>query len=659
MAAVLVALGYYVAAKLGFAFTFHPRPISILWPPNSLLLAGLLLTPTRSWWVIILAVLPAHLAAELQSGVPMTMVMGWFATNCSEALIGAGLIRLLLREPLRFDSFRHALVFLFAAVGLGPLLSSFFDVSLVKLVSWGEGSYWQLVYSRFLSNALTALVVVPAVLTLASGGFQALLATSAVRRIEATVLFVGLLFVNLLIFEHVSTESIWVPALLYGPLPFLLWAAARLGPRAVSICLLIMVLMATWGAIHGHGPFLADTAQENAWSVQLFLLAVVIPIFLFSAVIAEHKKDKTALRSSEERALKVFRASPDAVALVRLSDGAILDVNDRWETCFGRARAEALGRTTIELCMYANDKDRQTYLRLAALDQARDFEVIMQRKDGSPIHTILSGERAEIGGAECLITVIRDVTREKQTEREGREQRLELMHLSRVAMLGELSGALAHELNQPLTAILSNAQTAQRLIARANPDLDEVREILKDITSEDKRAGEIIRRLRAMFKKGETHFQAISANDLVNEVLVLAQGSLATRHIHVLTRLSGQPVLTRGDRVQLQQVILNLVINACEAMDTPGSIRNLTLQTAPLENGQVQIFVIDGGPGVPAGLMDKLFDPFFTTKSQGLGLGLSISRSIIQSHGGQLLVRNNADRGATFRIVLPALAEGA
>ena len=149
IAAILVAIAYYAGAKLGFALTFHPHPISSLWPPNSVLLAGLLLTPTRVWWLLIVAALPAHLAAELQSGVPMTMVLGWFASNCSEALIGAGLIRILIVQPLRFDSFKHVCTFLLCAVVVSPLLSTFLDTALVKLIGFGQGSYWQLFNLRF------------------------------------------------------------------------------------------------------------------------------------------------------------------------------------------------------------------------------------------------------------------------------------------------------------------------------------------------------------------------------------------------------------------------------------------------------------------------------------------------------------------------------
>ena len=656
IAAILVAIAYYTGAKVGLALTFQPHPISSLWPPNSLLLAGLLLTPTRAWWMLILAALPAHLAAELQSGVPMTMVLGWFASNCSEALLGAALIRFLIAEPLRFDSFKHVCTFLLCGVVVSPLLSTFLDTALVKLIGFGEGSYWQLFRLRFFSNALAALILVPVTITWVNAGLQAIQHTVRHRRVEWALIFLGLLVTSVLIFEHGQSDPAITPALLYAPLPFLLWAAVRLGPLGLTSSLVLVVALAIWGAIHGQGPFVANSPEENARSVQLFLIAVAVPLLLFAAVMEERRKAQEALQISEERALKVFRASPDPMVIVRLSDGEIIDVNDRWESAFGYSRAEATGRSTADLGIYANLKDRKTYLELTAKESIRNFEVDLLDRNGEIHHTIFSGDRVEVAGTQCLITVIRDLTLQKRAEREAQERRMEVMHLSRVVMLGELSGSLAHELNQPLTAILSNAQAAQRLIATGRVDVQELRDILTDIVDENRRAGEIIRRLRALFKKSGTQFQRLSSNELVNEVLALSRGDLLTRNIEVVSQLSPQPADTYGDRIQLQQVLLNLINNASEAMDFAGSARTLTIKTAPTADGFVTIFVIDTGPGIPAERMDRLFEPFFTSKQHGLGLGLSISRSIVTAHGGHLLARNNPKSGATFRVLLPPYA---
>jgi signal transduction histidine kinase len=238
-------------------------------------------------------------------------------------------------------------------------------------------------------------------------------------------------------------------------------------------------------------------------------------------------------------------------------------------------------------------------------------------------------------------------------EREAHEQRLQLTHLSRVAMLGELSGGLAHELNQPLTAILANAQAAQHFIASRNVDPAELSEILKDIIAADQRAGDVIRRLRAMFKRGETLVQPLDANELVRETLTIVRGDLVTRGVELVPQLAPALPLVEGDRVQLEQVMLNLIVNACEAMGAiaPGR-RHLGIRTEAVGD-RVQISFADGGPGWRSADYEKMFQAFYTTKPQGLGLGLSISRSIIVAHGGRLW-GVATPRGATFHIALPA-----
>src|SRR5688572_11747571 len=212
-AAVLVMLGYYFGAKVGFAFTLQPNPISTLWPPNAILLAALLVSPPRIWWILIVAVFPAHLAAQLQSGVPMAMVLGWFASNCSEALIGAGAIRLLLRERPRFHSLRDVGVVLVFAALVAPILSTFLDAALVKMIGWGDATYWDLAQKRLPSNVLAELTLVPFIATWVMYGARAVRNASAAFRLEAALGLAGLLVVCLLVFKRAAPS----PALLYAP----------------------------------------------------------------------------------------------------------------------------------------------------------------------------------------------------------------------------------------------------------------------------------------------------------------------------------------------------------------------------------------------------------------------------------------------------------
>jgi len=240
-----------------------------------------------------------------------------------------------------------------------------------------------------------------------------------------------------------------------------------------------------------------------------------------------------------------------------------------------------------------------------------------------------------------------------ELERTQRQQ-TELAHLSRVTMLGELSGSMAHELNQPLTAILSNAQAAQRFLARDPVDLDEVRDILTDIVEQDNRAGEVIQRLRLLLKKGEVQRRSLDLNEVVREVLQLLRSDLVNQGVTTDTALAPALPVVNADRVQLEQILLNLVMNACDAMsgNAPGD-RRVLVQTELTLGHTVTVSVSDSGAGIASGDLERVFEPFFTTKMQGLGLGLSVCRSIITAHGGKLWAAHNPDRGATFHFSLP------
>jgi signal transduction histidine kinase len=250
-----------------------------------------------------------------------------------------------------------------------------------------------------------------------------------------------------------------------------------------------------------------------------------------------------------------------------------------------------------------------------------------------------------------------DVTERRAAERLAAEQRRELAHLGRVAIVGELSAALAHEINQPLAAILANARAAQLLVEANGAGSDELRGILADIAADDLRAGAVVHRVRGLVKKGESEAQMLSANEVVGEVLELARADLQHRGVGVSTRLGSPPPRIFGDRVQLQQVLLNLVMNASDAMsDTPRGERLLVVSTAA-DGGAARIEVRDRGCGIAPDALAMVFEPFVTTKHDGLGLGLAICRSIVLAHGGSIRALNNPEGGATLVVALPLASE--
>jgi PAS domain S-box-containing protein len=656
LAALLTGTGYYLGTKVGFALTFHPHPIAVLWPPNAILMGALLVTPATRWGWLLAAAFVAHLVGELQANVPALMVLGWFVSNAAQALIGAVLVRRYSRRGPALFSVASVSVYIAFAVLLAPFLASFLDAAFVKLVGWGQGDYWSLWKTRFFSNVLTTLTIVPVIVCLAAEDGKALRVFDSSRAAEAAVLLAGALAVCVTVFLLGPAASGAAPALVYLPLPLLLWAALRFGPPGTSVLFMLLALTAIWGAGHGHGPFAGGDPRENAASVQVFLTFVAV-IFLYLAGAVQERRDaESRLRESEERFSTAFRSSPDAIWIVRQADGRIIEVNDRWEATFGYVRDYAVGRTAWDLGLYPSEAAYTRFLASAwEGPQKHEEELILRARDGRSVLVQVAAQTVDVSDERCLIVTMRDITGQRLAELEAREQRQQLTHLNRVATVGELSGALAHELNQPLTAILSNAQAAQRFMARDPADLSEIRAILADIVEADKRAGEVIRRLRTMLKKGEVQFLPLDLNELLTDVLDLAHSDLVTRHVAVDTRLdSGLPRVS-GDRVELQQLFLNLVSNACESMgDREHSQRELSISTSYEWDGMVQVVVADRGCGIPPDRLQRLFEPFYTTKEQGLGLGLAICRTIVAAHGGRIVAENNRQGGATLRVFIPA-----
>ena len=240
---------------------------------------------------------------------------------------------------------------------LAACAASFLDAAFAGLVGWGEGTYWELWNTRFFSNLLGNLTLVPLIVTWAGGGVGALRRPALRGWIEPALVTLGLLAISIVVFSQPAGSSEATPVLLYAPVPFLLWAAVRLGPLGTSTSLVLMLLLAVWGAIHGSGPFVAVSPTDSALWIQLFLIVLSIPLLLLTAAIEERERSKAALHSSEERFAKAFMSSPDAMVITSTRDGRIVEVNDRWERLFGYSRAQAVGSMIWELGMFASAKD--------------------------------------------------------------------------------------------------------------------------------------------------------------------------------------------------------------------------------------------------------------------------------------------------------------
>lgn len=312
--------------------------------------------------------------------------------------------------------------------------------------------------------------------------------------------------------------------------------------------------------------------------------------------------------------------------------------------------------------LHTDDQEPARQAIQRALDERTNYlnEYRVVHPDGSVRWISCKGRGYfdEAGKPSLLMAVLFDVTAHKQAEQALKDQHQALAHMARVSALGGLSAALAHELNQPLTSILCNAQAGQRLLAQALPDWKELHAILADIAADGLRAGTVVSRLRGLFKKEEAAQQALNINALVEEVTQLLRSDLIIKQVSLLLHLGADLPKTMGDPVQLRQVLLNLIMNGAEAMAASAACpRQLQIGTSLHDAYSLEVTVRDSGPGIEPQMLEQIFEPFITGKPQGLGMGLAISRTIVAAHGGRLWAENAPEGGAVLRFTLPIMTE--
>jgi PAS domain S-box-containing protein len=426
------------------------------------------------------------------------------------------------------------------------------------------------------------------------------------------------------------------------------------GPRS-HLAVPFRVGKAVLGAI-GFGSFRREVAWPDELARGLQLVGEV-----FANALGRKWAD-LALRESERR----FRLLSDAApVLVWMSgpDKGCTYFNKPWLDFTGRPLGRELGDGWSE-GVHPDDRERclGTYTRAFDARQAFRMEYRLRRSDGEYRWVLDTGvPRFEADGTfEGYVGSAIDVTDQKRAEEKEAHLREQLVRAGRVTLLGELAASIAHEVNQPLCAIVSNAETAQRLLAGGGPEVGEVREALEDITQDGRRASAVIARIRASLRQGPVERAPVDLNETLREVAALTRRRLAGRGLAVKLDLAEglPPVL--GDRVQLQQVVVNLLTNGADAAEAAaGGPRELVLRSAADGAGGVAVAVEDAGAGIEPGSRERVFDPFFTTKPGGMGMGLAICKSIVEGHGGRIAAAANPGGGTTVRFTLPVLPGGA
>jgi len=832
-AGVLLASGaaYYLGSLLGLALRLTPAPPSILWPPNALLTAALLLTSPSRWPIVLLGALSAHVVAQLSAGRPLPLVLALFVTNCAEALIAAGGVRAIGQEITRLDTVRRFGAFLLAVVVAAPLLSTFADAAVVTWLS--DADYWPVWRSRLISNMLSQLIITPAAIGIVRRAPVWFRQAAPRQYAEATLLATGLVATGWLAFRALPDSGSPVAAVTNTPLllhlPFVLWAALRFGPTGTSLALFGMTCIAAWTAIHG-GNSIALASNQPIPAVQVFFTALAVMLLGVATLIEERRQslnalgerlrfetllsefsrtfvqvrgeqmdavclgwferlgvslgldcvrlyqvvapgnevtqvsewkrpgfgspvplviardfpwilgrvvnrspvavhsldalpieaahDRASLEAHGYSALLVLplladervigalafgaeraRAWPDeltahlqllaevlanslarrqthdalnnaavmksailgslpsGVAVVD-SEGRLLDVNANWKRFAEESRATRhndleVGDNLLEACSEAAVDAIRTVLNGSQVRTA--VEYTSQSAEGTQwwLLVVARLNRPEGGGA---VVTLDEITEARRAEIEALQVRQQLAHVGRVSTMGELTASLAHELKQPLTAIMGNAQAARRLLDSKPPDYFELRDAMSDIVDDARRASDIIQRVRELLSRGRFEMTPVDLGVVIRDVTNLVSSDAIISNVSVTLDLEAEPVIVRGDHVQLQQVVLNLLVNAIEAVADESGERSVRIGCHLSDLHQVRVVVQDSGVGLARGADELVFDPFYTTKAGGMGMGLSIARSIVEAHGGSISAHNDQVRGTVIEFTLPVAA---
>jgi PAS domain S-box-containing protein len=387
----------------------------------------------------------------------------------------------------------------------------------------------------------------------------------------------------------------------------------------------------------------------------------VVEVVGTTADITERKRAEDALREGETRFRTFVDHAGDALFVYDLEHRAIVDVNRSACEGLGYTREEMIGKTSLFFHLDSDRAEMESAAERAAAGETVFDRHWHRRKDGSTFPVEAHTSLVSYGGHRFLLKVARDISDRLRAEEQRdklRQLEADLAHIDRVSILGELTASIAHEVNQPLSGIVSSGSACLRWLARDVPDLEEAREAARRIVRDGKRAGEIIARIRALTKKAVASGEKLDLNKTIREVLALVGDEAKRNAVLIRTRFGDDVFPVLGDQVQLQQVVLNLAMNAIEAMSkVDDRARELVITTRNIDPDQVLVTVEDSGTGIDPQMIDKVFDSFYTTKPSGMGMGLSISRSILQAHGGRLWATAKDGPGTTFHFTLPKYHE--
>ncbi len=645
LAAVATVAAYLAAVRLGVLLMLPDEPVSLLWPASGVALAAIWLFGRPA----MLGVPAAATLGHLFLGYALVTASAFAVTVTLAAYLGCRLL-----AHYHFASSMHrlrdVLSLLVAGLGVTATLSSLAMAVAGTVSGVGKSSeFGELWWLCWVAQVVGSLVILPVLMAWAGGATS----PSRGRRLEAAAFLLLAAGIGWLVYSDVLPPGIAMARpLSYLIFPVMIAAAVRTSVRDTALILLVHAAIALTLTAEGHGPFSSGTLQESLLALHAHIAMLSVSSLILAAIMTERQAVTRALADSEAKYRLLVENQTDLVIKTD-ADDRIVFASPTVAELLGCPADDLIGASFRSI---VDDADRHAvgspWRSLFGEQGSCYLERPVQTRYGERWFAwAAKAVREPDGQLSGVVAVGRDVTARRQAEAASREYFQELAHVARLSAMGEMAAGLAHELNQPLCAITTYAQASRRLLdTDNNPQLTQA---LDRVIANGERAGGIIQQMRAYVRKDAPERTVIDVNAAIREVLALNDPELRQAGISVEQELTPELPAIGGVEIQIHQVLVNLVRNAMEALQEVSAERRGLIIRTERRGRHVAVCVDDTGPGVDAAVLDQLFEPFVSAKQDGLGLGLSISRSIIQHHNGELTATNRAGTGARFVFTLP------
>lgn len=692
---LLFGVAYVALAELGRFLSFPDTAVTVFWPASGVYLAVLAMSPVRHWGGYILAATAGNLLSDWLHGTSPIVMAASCAGVTVEAALGARLLQWFYRQP--FHIFTLADVMWLS--GVGSLAAPSVAGVIVATVQVGSGespSLWHSIGVWWLNHSVGVLVAAPILLTVRS--------QLAWRRpcgwkvwLEAALAGVLIIFSSLIAFGGKMTGQRELPAYPFVVAPFLVWCGLRFGQLGTALGVFLAAVVSVWGTTRGYGLFanVEETLEMTSAALQVFLIVLSITPLLFATVMQQQRVAEDRLKQNVDFLQAVMNGTSDAI-FVKDLQGRYLLINESGARMLGKTVEEVIGHDDFAFFEDATAKQNQMEdQRTLSRSETRTYEARLTLADAEEAqyyHITKGPYRDALGRLVGVVGIAIDITERRRTQEhlerakaeleqrvtartaellkanqrlrlemnerskaEGRlrEQQTQLAHAARLSSLGQMAAEMAHELNQPLSAISNYVRGTQRRAQAGAVRLEEVLATLEIVGKEANRAADVVRRTKNFVRKQSPSRTPLDLRAVTHEALKLVQHELREHQVKLEIQLDQPLPSCAGDFVELQQVIVNLVLNAIDALESlPAGERRIVV-ALNTQSDFLELSLADNGSGVSPLVAERIFDAFFSTKPEGLGLGLPISRGIIESHGGRLWAERLPEGGTCLRFTIP------